>query len=186
MEIMQDVMVDLETWGTKPGCAARSLGAVFFNPDTGELGNEFYATITDTSCKKLKLTRDQGTVDWWAKPENALANKQLSEGQLPIEEVIERFTKFWRGGRGMWFWGQGANFDEPILGHIYDALGIKRPWDFYRAQDTRTVYRMAERMTDFSMFSLKRKGTYHNALDDCKHQVLCVSTAHKRIKGILV
>lgn len=179
-------MVDLETWGTRPGCAIRSIGAVFFNPETGELGNEFYATITDASCKKMKMHKDPGTVEWWAKPENALANKQLSEGQLPIDEVIDRFEKFWRTQRGMWFWSQGANFDEPILSWVFHAMNKKAPWDFYRAQDTRTVYRVAERFAQFSSFSIKRSGTYHNALDDCKHQVVCVSTAHKRIKGVLV
>lgn len=179
-------MVDLETWGLKPGCAVRSLGAVFFDPLTGQLGDEFYATVTDKSCTKLKLRKDPSTVEWWAKPENALANKQLSEGQKPIEEVIELFEKFWRKGRGMWFWSQGANYDDPILSHVFAALGKKQCWDFYRAQDTRTVYRLAERFTQWSSFSIKRAGTYHNALDDAKHQVVCVSSAHKRLKGVLV
>ena len=43
----QDVMVDLETWGTKPGCAIISIGAVSFGPDG--LGEEFY-TALDRDC----------------------------------------------------------------------------------------------------------------------------------------
>ena len=30
---MSDVMLDLETWGTRPGCAIRSIGACVFNPN---------------------------------------------------------------------------------------------------------------------------------------------------------
>lgn len=37
---MLHVMIDLETWGTKPGCDIRSIGAVVFDPLTGMLGND--------------------------------------------------------------------------------------------------------------------------------------------------
>jgi hypothetical protein len=179
--MLNDVMVDLETWGTSPGSMIRSLGAVFFDPETGQLGDEFYCNITETSCKKLKMYKEEGTVAFWAKPEHALANKQLSEGQLPIEEVVEKFAVFFgRGGR--WFWSQGANFDEPLLSWVYRALGKKQPWRFHEAQDTRTIYRVS----GLNTFSIKRQGTYHNALADCKHQVLCVSMGHKKLRGNLV
>jgi 3'-5' exoribonuclease-like protein len=192
---MNDVMVDLETWGTKAGCAIRSVGAVFFDPETGMLGDEFYATVTDASCKRYKLQKEQGTVDWWNQPENALANKQLSEGQLDLAEVLVRFEQFWNRGRGRWFWSQGANFDEPILGAAIDAVQAyhaknpvegqvtpRRPWKFFEAQDTRTIYRVSA----INVRAIRRNGTYHNALDDAKHQVVCVSTGHKRLRGTLV
>lgn len=179
---MLDVMVDLETWGTRPGAALRSLGAVFFDPETGQLGDEFYCNISDASCKKLKMHKDPGTVEWWGQPDKALANKQLAEGQEPIIDVITKFSSFWKNGRGKFFWSQGANFDEPLLAWAYHAAGIAQPWKFYEAQDTRTVYRVS----GFSPFSVKRQGTYHNALDDSKHQVVCVSMSHKKLRGKLV
>lgn len=179
---MFDVMLDLETWGTSPGCMIRSVGAVFFDPETGQLGDEFYSNVSESSCKKLKMFKDQGTVDWWAKPENALANKQLAIDPLPIDEVARRFYKFFRDGRGRWLWSQGANFDEPLWAWVYRALGEPQPWKFHEAMDTRTSYRIA----GFNPFSIKRQGTYHNALDDCKHQVVCVSMSHKKLRGKLV
>lgn len=182
MGLLVDVMVDTETWGTRPGAAIRSLGAVFFNPETGELGDEFYSNISDTSCKKLKMHKDPGTVEWWGKPEMALANKQLGQDQLPIEEVLAKFEQFWRRGRGIHFWSQGLNFDDPLLAWAFHAAGIKQPWEFYKAQDTRTSYRLA----GFNPFTIKRQGTYHNALDDAKHQVVCVSLAVKKLRGKLV
>jgi len=179
---MQDVMVDLETWSTRPGAILRSLGAVFFDPETGQLGDEFYCNINEASCKKLKMHKDESTIEWWAKPDNALANKQLAMDQVPIVDVLNRFATFWRNGRGLWFWSQGANFDEPLLAWAFHAAGIKQPWEFYRAQDTRTAYRMG----GFNSHTVKRAGTYHNALDDSKHQVVCVSMAHKKVRGKLV
>jgi hypothetical protein len=158
------------------------VGAVFFDPETGDMGDEFYANITEKSCKKLKMTKSASTVEWWGKPEMALANKQLGENQIPIEEVADKFATFFgRGGR--WLWSQGANFDEPLWSWAYSALGwAETPWKFFNAQDTRTAYRMA----GLNTFKLKRSGTYHNALDDAKHQVMCVSMAHKKIRGKLV
>lgn len=179
---MQDVMCDLETWGTRPGASLRSLGACFFDPETGALGDEFYSNISDASCKKLKMHKDQDTIKWWGQPDKALANKQLAVDPQPIVEVLEKFHKFWKNGRGLWIWSQGANFDEPLLSWAFHAAGMKAPWDFYRAQDTRTAYRMA----GFNSFTIKRAGTYHNALDDCKHQITCVSLAHKKRAGKLV
>jgi hypothetical protein len=179
---MIDVMVDLETWGTRPGCAFRSLGAVFFDPETGQLGDEFYCNISDASCKKLKMHKDPGTIEWWGTADKALANKQLADGQEPVIEVLERFAKFWRNGRGKYFWSQGANFDEPLLSWAFHAAGMEQPWKFYDAQDTRTAYRMGR----LNPFLVKRGGTYHNALDDAKHQVVCVSMAHKKRDGKLV
>jgi len=180
---MQDVMVDMETWGKRPGCMMRSLGAVFFDPETGALGDEFYCNISDASCKKLKMHKDPDTVEWWGKPDMALANKQLAEGQEPIDEVLKKFNAFWRAGKGIHFWSQGLNFDEPLLSWAYHAAGWQdKPWNFSKAQDTRTAYRLAQ----FNPYNIKRNGTYHNALDDAKHQVVCVSMAVRKIRGKLV
>lgn len=40
-----DVMLDIETLGTKPGCMVLSVGACTFNLATGEIGDEFYMTL---------------------------------------------------------------------------------------------------------------------------------------------
>jgi hypothetical protein len=39
-------MIDLETMGNKPNAPIVSIGAVFFEPSTGELGDEFYRVVS--------------------------------------------------------------------------------------------------------------------------------------------
>ena len=43
---MNDLMIDLESMGKKPNAPIVSIGAVFFNPQTGELGQEFYTAVS--------------------------------------------------------------------------------------------------------------------------------------------
>ncbi|MBK0004878.1 3'-5' exonuclease, partial [Erwinia sp. S38] len=42
---MNHLMIDLETMGNKPNAAIVSIGAVFFEPDSGEIGNTFYSNV---------------------------------------------------------------------------------------------------------------------------------------------
>lgn len=179
---MQDVMLDLETFGLKPGHIIRSVGAVEFNLETGKLGNEFYANIDEKSCKKYKLTKDQGTVDWWNKPDMVEAQKQLLIDVQPVDVVCQKFADFFKKTGAVYLWSQGSNFDGVLFNEVLERVGVKPPWRFFNAMDTRTAYRMS----GFNPFSIKRAGTYHNALDDAKHQVVCVHRSHLKIQGRLV
>jgi hypothetical protein len=179
------VMLDLETWGTGPGCAIRSIGAVEFCPITGKLGDEFYANVTDASCLELGLIKDPGTVAWWSKPANRIAQDSLAKDQMPIGLAVEKFTKFYAAVQGEYLWSQGANFDEPILGHVYKVLKKRSPWKFSCSRDTRTAYHFGEAFGagNYSSHTITRDGTYHNALDDAKHQAVCVVAAIQALTG---
>lgn len=42
---MNNLMIDLETMGKKPNAPVVSIGAVFFDPQSGEIGPEFYTPL---------------------------------------------------------------------------------------------------------------------------------------------
>ncbi len=173
---MFNVMLDLETWGKSPGCAIRSIGAVEFDPISGEVGAEFYANVDDESCKVVGLVKDPDTVKWWDdQPQQA--RDALKEKKQDIVTISHNFTAWFRGVRGMFVWSQGANFDEPIMSAVFRATGMKTPWRFYNARDTRTVYDVAR----FDPRSVRRTGTHHNALDDARHQVRLVQLAYAKL-----
>lgn len=176
---MTDVMLDLETWGTRPGCAIRSIGAVVFDPRSDRIGDEFYANVDTKSCKRLKLQLEPGTVAWW-EDQSAEAKAAFSQSpQLDIADAISRFDKWFQSNRGLRVWCQGPNFDDVIIGAVYHALDANPPWRFFNSRCTRTVYDMAR----FDPRSIRRDGTYHNALDDAKHQARCVQAAMRRLAG---
>lgn len=86
-----DVMLDLETWGTKPGSAIRSIAAVTFNFEGALVSpSYFYRNIDDKSCLDAGLKRDERTVAWWA-TQDAGAQQALLVDQKPLQrlQVVE-------------------------------------------------------------------------------------------------
>jgi len=57
-------------------------------------------------------------------------------------------------------WGNGADFDLPILAAAYKAAGGPPPWKPYNGRCYRTLKNLAPSI------KLERQGTHHQALDD--------------------
>jgi len=162
----QDVMVDLETWGTKPGCAIISIGAVSFGPDG--LGEEFYTVLDRVSCASVGLHEDADTLAWWAKQSDAAKETLLeteSENAVPISKALVQFNNFLSGfGDNIKVWGNGSDFDNTILGSAYTATGIQPGWKFWNNRCYRTLKGIINGPR------MQRSGTHHNALDDAISQ----------------
>lgn len=67
VRLFTHLMLDLETMGKKPGAPIVSMGAVFFDPITGETGGEFYRVICLESSMYFGAKPDAGTILWWLK-----------------------------------------------------------------------------------------------------------------------
>lgn len=174
------IMIDLETYGTKPGAAIRSIGAVEFNPYTlRDYGREFYQNICDDSCRQLGLDFDAETIKWWEE-QGEKAQAALQDDKIPIKEVADAFRDWVQEGHGVFIWCQGAAFDAVLWEAVCERLGVKEPWQFTNVRDTRTIYQVGKINTK----AIKREGIYHHALHDAKHQALCVQSAFKKIGWI--
>ncbi len=168
-------MLDLETFGTRPGSALRSIGAVQFDLD-GRTGETFYRNITRKSCKDAGLVVDPNTEAWWAAPERADARKTLEVDQRELADVARDFTAWFQKNGCVYPWGHGASFDPPLWESACAAVKVVPPWKFYDIRDTRTVHHIF----NFETRDLRRRGVYHNALDDALYQVDCVAAALRK------
>lgn len=175
---MNNIMIDLETWGLVPGSAIRSIGAVAFDPHDDGYGETFYANITDESCLAAGLVKDESTEKWWAR-QSFKAQEVLLVNQRPLLEVAESFDAFWRKSRALFVWGNGAGFDPVLWEHAMAKLGRKEPWHFRDIRCVRTAYDMGL----FEQGSVRVSGVKHNALDDCRYQVACVQRAYRNVHG---
>ncbi|WP_284144625.1 3'-5' exonuclease [Serratia marcescens] len=59
---MNHLMLDLETLGKKPSAPILTIGAVLFNPHSGELGEQFYTAVDLQSVMAGKATPDADTI----------------------------------------------------------------------------------------------------------------------------
>lgn len=176
---MKHLMLDLETFGIKPGSVLRSIGAVVFSLD-GQMGKEFYLNIDEASSLAAGLIKDPGTVKWWSQ-QSAEAQAALLVNPWPLGNVVMDFHDFYRHSGVRTVWAQGANFDPALWEAAALAVNSPVPWKFYDVRDTRTAYELGKLG---KADEPKRQGTYHNALDDAKHQVRCVAKAVAMGRGI--
>jgi len=172
-----DFMLDIETLGTKPGCAVLTVGCVAFGRSTGKIHGEFYQAIDLRTSRKAGLGIDADTLLWWMKQDREAVQSAFLDPQTsrPLSEVVEAFKKWFMKHRTREnaVWCQGMDFDIPIWGRAMAVVGERPPWEFWAGRDTRTAYDLA----GFDPRTVKREGTYHNALDDAHHQVRCLRMA---------
>jgi len=161
-------MIDLETLSTRPTAAILSIGAVQFDPYTGEFGQTFYTTVLTESCAAAGLTIDRETVDWWGKQGEAaqaiLKDCMDFQSSPTITECLSDLAMFINTNKLKHPWSCGAGFDIPILSNAYTQTEQKIPWDFWNVRCYRTIKALFR--TDEDDFV----GIEHNALDDAKHQ----------------
>lgn len=175
-----DVMLDLETWGTAPGCAIRSVGAVAFSTLTSDVSvNTYYANVDDDSCVAAGLTIDPSTAIWWGQ-QSAAAKEKLVPNKRSLLAVTVEFHAWFVKLEIEHVWCQGATFDVPIWEAACRAVGVRKtPWRFDRVRDTRTLYALVRRDP---REDVQRLGEHHDALQDAIYQARCVQHCLAQIR----
>lgn len=164
-----DIMVDMETLGSRPGCAILSIGAVAFDLKARTLGAEFHTLVSTASCRELGLREERGTREWWNRQSSdaRAVLDQAASSEISLEEALDRLDAFCRAHGGaprVRIWGNGADFDNAILADIYARLGRTPPWRFWNSRCFRTYKSLVPGLEP------KREGVHHDALDDARHQ----------------
>lgn len=180
---MPDVMIDLETLGTRPGCAILSIGAVVFNRHSGELGPEFYMVVNRKSCQKNGLFEEQSTLDWWAR-QSAEARKVIAEAETAengLGGALIQLTGYLQklGKRDLLVWGCGSDFDIGILTHCYAAMKQPLPWLFWNSRCLRTLRDVAPPSHE----PVRKNGVAHSAIDDARNQAHEACKIFKALKA---
>lgn len=169
---MTDIMIDLETWGTRPGCIVRSIGAVAFN--ASGIVDEFYVNIDEKTSELIGLTATLSTVQWWGE-QSKEARDALKVNLVSPHEAIAQLRRFSNKVNCVNVWGHGATFDISILNYLTNAVGQPEIWKFWAHRDTRTLYQLA------NVNPSREKGVHHNALDDARNQALYAIEAIEKL-----
>lgn len=172
---MQDVMVDIETLGVRPGSVIASIGALQFDPYTGATKNALHWAISVEDCQKNGLTLDASTCKWWMQQGNE-ARALTFGGTLTLYDTLQSFAAYISSAKPDRIWSKGPQFDMVILESAYRALGMAAPWHYRAPCCMRTVVALAN--INASEYAT---GSAHNALDDCRAQVKALSAAYSSL-----
>lgn len=140
------IMTDIETIGTKPGCVVLSAAFVRFSDEASISIN---LSIPDQTA--LGMTQDESTLAFWreqdAKHPGVWA--AATSNPVPLATALPYINQWldWAVPDGdMLIWCHGAPFDCPILDELFRRANVPCRWggrDFWRIQDTRTLYNLA-------------------------------------------
>lgn len=174
------LMIDLETMGKNPDAPIISIGAIFFDPQTGDMGPEFSKTI-DLETAGGVIDRD--TIKWWLK-QSREAQSAIMTDEIPLDDALLQLREFIDENSGEFFvqvWGNGANFDNTILRRSYERQGIPCPWRYYNDRDIRTIVELGKAIDFDARTAIPFEGERHNALDDARYQAKYVSAIWQKL-----
>ena len=160
-----DVMIDLETTGVSAGCCILTIGAC-----TLDLSQSFYTRISHSSCLESGLKDNPSTVAWWGRQSEearleAFGDGSIDETRLALPYALDAFNNWLRGIKPAQVWGNGADFDLPILGAAYEAVNSKPAYGAFSGRCYRTMKTIYPWITQAPF-----QGVKHNALADAEHQ----------------
>ncbi len=178
--VRHHLMIDLETMGKNPDAPIISLGAIFFDPQTGEMGPEFSKTIDlDTAGGVI----DRDVIKWWLKQSREAQSAILTD-EIPLDDALLQLREFIdENSCGFYVrvWGNGANFDNVILRRSYERQGIPCPWRYCNDRDVRTIVELGNSIGFDVRMTIPFEGVPHNALDDARHQAKQVSAIWQKL-----
>lgn len=157
-----DLMVDIETLGTKPGCVVLSAAGVWFDRQLSYTYVAFNDTYAVQDMLARDLTVDERTAKWWFEQPNFMQmvkrmalTVEVGHSRTFIQSALKRAARIW---------SCGPDFDPPILSHALDL-----DWPFWKNRDVRT-------MRDMLIYEPGNEAS-HDPLEDCYRQITVVRDA---------
>ena len=177
------LMIDLETMGKKSNAPIVVIGAVFFDPQTGEIGPTFYIVISLVDAMDTGAVPDGSTIEWWL-AQSSEARSAILVAQVKLVDALIQFREFineYSDEKFVQVWGNGATFDNTILRTSYERLNIPCPWRYYNDRDVRTIVELGKTIGFDARTVIPFEGVRHHALDDARHQAKYVTATIQKL-----
>ena len=171
-----DIMLDLESLGTRPDCVILTLGAVKFNPYDihAEPGPGLYMRINVDEQTALGRNIQEDTLNWWMSQAEDVREEAFGiEDRVSLKTMYRELNRFLVGANNIW--AQGPLFDFAILENIYRQMGWPTPWQYWQIRDSRTLFGVHGDPRE------KNKAGLHNALEDCVSQATGVQQVYHNL-----
>lgn len=201
-----DIMVDLETLGTKNDALIFQISTISFDINTGEMYEGVYNARLDLDDDPLPMKGVYGnTLSWWLKDgRSELLAKILNDNTIDRGNSYSILMGFnlWvkeiqnlMGKKDVYLWGNGMLFDNAKLQKNLEDNDIDYPIHYQNDRDMRTYMELAmyisgytkQEIQDEVMQDIIEEGktiVEHDAIDDCYFQIRCLHWCKKVITNI--
>ena len=174
---MIDVMLDIETLGTKVDSPIIQISAIAFEMDTGKVVSKFNKHLDIKSQHMYYINVD--TLEWWLMTDmELLRDKLLSENteRYPYIDCIIDFVEWLESLGEITLWGNGTLFDNNFIIFQYEDLtGEKFPLSYRIHRDVRTMVDLASRVSRLSEKQIRAEvdnpDVKHDSYYDCMYQI---------------
>lgn len=171
--------LDVETTDERITAAIASIGIASVNVITGELVGQFFQSVDITT--QAGRTRSTETMAFWH--DRARTSQQAYDltfaGGSNLFNALGAVTAYIlnteaeHGDGAIQVVGHGPEFDNAIVSHAFNQLGLVEPWKFRGNQSARTLIWLGCAAGIAVKYSDAFKGVKHHALDDALWEAHC-------------
>ena len=185
---MKDVMIDIETLGTRAYSVVTVIAAVIFDIETGEIGEIFEKKISIDDSLRKGLRIDWDMIKWWmGQDKNVIGDSVLFEKGERVRLSLLALHNFFRINFNFpectdyRVWGNPVSFDLGLIKNMYDKICNCGPsWRRYQEMDLKTLSVLRPEIKK----AQKNIGVSHNAVDDCRYQIAYLVKIWKSLNEI--
>lgn len=184
---MNHVMINIEITGTNSKAPIASIGAVFFNPNTGELSEQFYCRVDFENDMLNGAVPDGDTIKWWLRQSSKAPAELIRDDAYPIWHAVSQFSDWLTDNAEnlgtLQVWANSPSFECIILKSAFERTDTDIPWKYWNERDVRTLKEVGFAVMDMGRFrgTMETTCVKHNALDDAISQVALVSAVMSRL-----
>lgn len=167
---MNDLMLDIETMGTRHDSVITQIGMCYWDRETGKIGQKFRVNIAIDDCIKNGLTVDGRAIKFWL----SQSGRSFLDNPQSLRQALMMTQKFVAENSLIWC---HATFDAPIINNAFKTMKLKTPYKYRSVRDIRTLVDLAQIPWEKKEVDPKS----HDALEDCVYQVEYCHEAMKKM-----
>ena len=178
-----NILFDLETLGTNFNAPIVQIGALKFDNE-GLILSQFCINIDLSSLDEYNFESDFDTIKWWLSNPKKTIKSVFLNSKDNLEEALLKFYNWFKLDlelSNVNFWCN-KDFDLPIINNAYKETKLNLSIPYINTFDLRNIKHYFD-LNNFDIYSIKRTGKHHNALDDCLHNHKIVSKYIKEISN---
>ena len=178
------MFLDIETLGTKVTSQVLSIGVVVGDLSTGEVLDRIQINLS--VAEQSNRTVDAATVHFWH--EVRFANQKVwylntKNSITDLVSGLNQLDDFMLKWSGSSVWGNGPEFDQAIVKHLYEQYGKTIPWEFRDNQSVRTMVLLGRLIGIDPKYdtALSRNLLKHVAVDDAELEFIYCSIIYRKL-----